>query len=107
MIILNREHSQVAIVAHIFYFCDIRPRVLITPHDDLTSPAHNMGIGHDSFSFDYEPGTAHAPNRVKAPGRIPDRLLAKGEDLDYGSFRIGGLAQGEPGGGQQNRRSLL
>src|ERR1051325_2047136 len=56
-LIVHRQNRQVAIASDKFHLGYVGPGILISVNDDLLGPAHHMGVGHNSFPLDYEPGS--------------------------------------------------
>src|ERR1043166_7412628 len=79
-------------MANVFDLRDVRLRVLITAHNNLPRPTHDVRIGHDPFTFDHEARAAHAPHRIETPRSIPHGLLRERHNLNDGALRICSLA---------------
>ena len=101
-LVFDGQNGEVAIVTDVFDFGDVRTRILKTAHDDLLAPAYDMGIGHDSFAFDDEPGSSRALHGIKSPGSIPDGLLHESGNLNHRAFGVGGAAADSPSANEGN-----
>src|SRR5205823_8345613 len=85
----------------------IRPRVLVTVHEDLLRPAHHVRVVHDAPAFDNEARTAAAADSLEPPRRVPNRLLAERHDLNDRAFRLGAESRSHGGCQQKKPEEIL